>query len=178
MGGTVAMKKHIVLVGLPGAGKTTVGKLVADRLGADFVDCDSIIVRKMQMPVSRIFAQHGETKFRELERQAMVNALSLPPAVISPGGGWIAQPGALEATKAASLVIYLKTSVTTAAKRAEASGVRPLLVGEDPVERMRTLLREREPYYAKADAEVKADIKSAVQVADDIAALAKDRAGW
>jgi shikimate kinase len=76
------------------------------------------------------------------------------------------------------MIIYLKTMVTTAVKRAEASGIRPLLATEDPAERMRTLLKEREPYYVKADAEVKADLKSAAQLAEDIVALAKDRAGW
>ena len=172
------MKKHIVLVGLPGAGKTTVGRLVAERLGAGFFDSDTIIVRQMQMPVSRIFGEHGEKMFRDLERQAMTHALNGPPAVISPGGGWIAQPGALELTQANSFLVYLKTMVVTAANRAQSAGTRPLLVGEDPVNRMRTLQKEREPFYLKADAEVKTDIKAPPLLADEIVALAKERAGW
>ena len=172
------MPQHIVLVGLPGAGKTTVGKLVAEKLGAGFFDSDSIIVRQMQMPVSRIFAEYGELMFRDLERQAMDHALNGPAAVISPGGGWIAQPGALELTKTNSFLVYLKTMVITAAKRAEGSGTRPMLVGEDPVALLRTLLKEREPFYIQANAEVKADIKPVPQLADEIVALAKERAGW
>jgi shikimate kinase len=172
------MRKHIVLVGLPGAGKSTVGRLVAERLGASFFDTDGMIVRKMQMPIARIIGEHGELKFRDMERQAMAQALNGPPAVISPGGGWVAQPGALESAQANSYLVYLKTMVLTAAKRAGGEGTRPLLVGEDPVEKMRTLLKEREPFYIKANAEVKGDIKTAPQLADEIVALAKQNAGW
>jgi shikimate kinase len=172
------MRKHIVLVGLPGAGKSTVGRLVAERLGASFFDTDGMIVRKMQMPITRIIGEHGELKFRDMERQAMAQALNGPAAVISPGGGWVAQPGALESAQPNSYLVYLRTMVLTAAKRAGGEGTRPLLVGEDPVEKMRTLLKERESFYLKANAEVKADIKNASQLADEIVSLAKQNAEW
>lgn len=167
-----------MLVGLPGAGKTTVGRIVAEKLGAGFFDTDSIIVRKMQMPVSRIFAEHGEIKFRAIEQEAMAQAISGPPAVISPGGGWIAQPGAIHSAKDKAFVVYLKAMALTASKRVTGEGTRPLLVGADPVEAMRVLFKEREPFYLQADAEVKADIKTPAQLADEIVALAKERAGW
>ena len=172
------MKRHILLLGLPGSGKITTGRLVAERLGAAFVDSDNIIVRKMQMPISRIFAEYGEPKFRQLEAETMASALAGPPAIIAPGGGWAAQPGQLEAARTNCLIIYLRTMAITAAKRAGGDGTRPLLVGEDPVEVMRQLLKEREPYYVQADCEVKSDVKPAAQVADEIVALAKEHAGW
>ena len=172
------MKKHILLVGLPGSGKTTVGRQVAEHLGAAFIDTDNMIVRKMQMPITRIFGEFGEPKFRELEREAMAAALEGPPSIIAPGGGWVCQPGQLDLAKTSSLVIYIRTMVLTAAKRAGGDGTRPLLVGEDPVETMRQLLKERESFFLQADCEVKADIKNAAQVAEEILALAHERAGW
>lgn len=172
------MKRHILLVGLPGSGKTTVGRLVAERLGTGFIDSDLIIVRKMQMPITRIFAIHGEARFREIERETMAHALEGPPSVLAPGGGWAAQPGQLEQARANSYVVYLKTLAMTAAKRVGSDTTRPMMVGEDPVEHMRDLLKEREPAYMKADAEIKNDVKTAEAAADEVVALAKEHAGW
>lgn len=170
------MKRHLIMVGLPGAGKSTVGRLVADRLGAPFVDLDAVMVRRMQMPVTQIFGEFGELKFRELERETMQSILGGEASVIAPGGGWIAQDGELEKAKPRSFIIYLKTLVTTAVERAGAGG-RPLLEG-DPMERMRQLLKEREPLYTRADLEVKNDHRPAEAAVDEIVQAARTRAGW
>ena len=170
------MKRHLVMVGLPGAGKSTVGQLVASRLGAGFVDLDAVIARRMQMPVTRIFGEFGEQKFRELEREAMQSVLDDEASVIAPGGGWVVQEGELERARDRAFIVYLKTLVTIAAERAGASG-RPLLEG-DPLERMRQLMKEREPWYTRADLEVKNDHRPAEAAADEIVQAARTRAGW
>ncbi len=172
------MKKHIVLVGLPGSGKTTVGRIVAEQLHAGFVDVDSVLNRKEGKPIAMIFAEKGEPAFREMERKEMEAALANQPAVLAPGGGWAAQPGALEAARATGYVIYLKTRPETAASRAAPSGTRPVLMGEDPEARMRTLIKEREPFYTRADGKVETDKKTAEQVAAEVVRLAQTSAGW
>jgi len=172
------MKRHILLVGLPGSGKTTIGRLVAERLGAGFIDSDLIVVRKMQMPIARIFAIHGEGKFREMEKETMEQALAGPPSVLAPGGGWAVQPGQLEAAKPNSFVVYVKVMAMTASKRAATENTRPILAGQDPAEEMRNLLKEREPFYRMAEAEIKNDVRTPEGAADEIVALAKEKAGW
>ncbi|HTS87371.1 MAG TPA: shikimate kinase [Gemmatimonadales bacterium] len=172
------MRRHIVIIGLPGAGKTTVGRLVAERLGAGFLDLDALIVRRMQMPVARVFAEYGEPRFRQLEAEAMRKAITGPPAVIAPGGGWAAQPGAIESVQGLAFLVYLRAMALTAARRASGEGTRPLLVGEDPVELMRQLLKDREPYYLRAECEVKADVKPPQALAEEVVALAQEHAGW
>ena len=172
------MKRHIILLGLPGSGKSTVGRLVAERLRAPFMDIDAIIVRKTLKSIVRIFGEEGEPVFRRMEAETMRGALSGPPAVIAPGGGWAVQPGALESVGDTGFLVYLRTMALTAARRSGSDGTRPLLVGEDPVERMRQLLKEREPFYLRADAEVKADAKSPEVLAQEIVALAIERAEW
>ena len=172
------MKRHIVLIGLPGAGKSTVGKMVAERLHTAFVDIDSILNRKEGKPISMIFAEKGEPAFREMERKEVEAALSHEPAVIAPGGGWAAQRGALDAAKPRGYIVYLKARAEVAAGRAEPSGTRPVLMGDDPLARMKDLFTQRDPFYAKADATVLTEAKSAENVAAEVVKLAQMSAGW
>ncbi|OLC06881.1 MAG: hypothetical protein AUH41_11745 [Gemmatimonadetes bacterium 13_1_40CM_66_11] len=172
------MKKHLVLIGLPGAGKSTIGRMVAERLHAGFVDVDTILIRKEGKPITMIFAEKGEPVFREMERKEVDAALSHDPAVIAPGGGWAAQPGALDAARPRGYIVYLKARAEVAAGRAEPSGTRPVLMGDDPVARMRELFTTRDPLYAKADATVLTEAKSAESVAAEVVKLAQTSAGW
>jgi shikimate kinase len=172
------MSRHIVLVGLPGSGKSTVGKLAAEALGADVIDIDNLLVREMGMPVSQIFGMVGESRFREMEREAVKTAQAREPCIIVPGGGWAAQPGQLEGARSRCLIIYLKCRPDTAAKRSEQGEVRPLLAGADPVQKMRTLLQERDPFYLKADHQVEGDSPSPDAVAREVVELARRHAGW
>ncbi len=172
------MKRHVLLVGLPGAGKSTVGRLVAEGLEAPLLDIDAILVRQIGMPVAQIFGMHGEQRFRSMERDAVGTAQAREPAIIVPGGGWAAQAGQLEAAKPTCLTIYLKCSATTAARRSHDGEVRPLLTGADPVERIRALLQAREPFYRLADYEVSADMKAPAAVAEEVMRLARTHGGW
>ena len=172
------MKKHLVLIGLPGAGKSTVGKIVAERLHAGYVDIDTVLIRKEGKPITMIFAEHGEQAFREMERKEVEAALEHEPAVIVPGGGWAAQPGQLDGARSRGYFVYLKARAEVAAERAVPSGTRPVLMGGDPVDQMRALYQERDPYYAKADATVLAEAKPAEKVADEVLRLAQTNAGW
>ena len=172
------MPRHIVLVGLPGSGKSTVGKLVADALHTVVIDIDGLLVREMGMPVAQIFGMLGEPKFRELEREAVKAAQAREACVIVPGGGWAAQPGQLDGVRVASLVIYLKCQAATAAKRTEQGEARPLLAGMDPGQRIRALLDEREPFYLTADHTVNTEDVPPEAVAAEVMTLARQYGGW
>ena len=172
------MPRHILLVGLPGSGKSTVGKLVAEGLGADVIDIDSLLVREMGKPVSQIFGMVGEARFRQMERDAVNAAQTRESCIIVPGGGWAAQPGQLQAAKQQSLVIYLKCSAATATKRSEQGEARPLLAGVDPGQRMRSLLEEREVFYTQADHKVDAEYGAAEAVAAEVIDLARQYGDW
>ncbi len=172
------MKRHLVLIGLPGAGKSTVGRLVAEQLHAGFVDIDTILIRKEGKPIAMIFAEKGEQAFRDMERKEVEAALTNEPAIIVPGGGWAAQPGAIDAARSYGYLVYLKARAEVAAERAVPAGTRPVLMGQDPVEQMRELFTTRDPFYAKADATVLTEAKSAEKVADEVVRLAQINAGW
>jgi shikimate kinase len=170
----------VVLVGLPGSGKTTVGRLAAAQLGAPFVDVDDEIERVAAQTIPEIFEARGETGFRELERSAMRLALGAEPAVLAPGGGWAAQPGAMEEAREPAFIIYLTVPVDVAAQRVALDSRRstvdrrPLTVDHP----LTVLMKEREAFYRQADVVVSNAANDPVSVARLVCELARRYAGW
>lgn len=169
------MKQHLILSGLPGAGKSTVGALVAGQLGCGFVDLDRQVEAATGTSIPDLFAARGESGFRELEREAMDAALAGSPAVIASGGGWAAQPGNMDAVRGRALVVYLAVAPAAAAARLAGAGDRPLLVGGNPRLALERLLEAREPFYRLADAEVDGDAGSPELVAASVHAVVRGR---
>jgi len=143
---------HLILVGLPGVGKTTIGKAVARRLGRQFLDFDQEIERRSGMDVRDIFRLKGEDHFREMEF-ALTKELSVTGGmVLSPGGGWIAQQRSVELLRSNGRIIYLRASPEAVARRLRRVETRPLLAGRDPVLALRELYQKRRALYETADA--------------------------
>ncbi|HET7603589.1 MAG TPA: shikimate kinase [Gemmatimonadales bacterium] len=174
------MKRHVVLVGLPGSGKSTVGRLAAGLLGAPFLDLDDEIERVAGQSVREIFEVRGEAGFRELERGAMRRALCAEPAIVAPGGGWAAQPGAMEEARELAFIMYLSVPAEVAAARCAMDGQestvnrRPLTVDQP----LALLMKAREPYYLQADVVVSNAADDASRVARLVSDLARRHAGW
>jgi shikimate kinase len=157
------------MIGPPGAGKTTVGALVAGLLGLDFADTDTVVEEAAGKPVSDIFVQDGEEAFRALERRAAARLIGSHPGVVALGGGAILDPGTREIL-AGRRVVYLETGFVSAVHRTGLDTPRPLLFG-NPRARMKTLLEERLPVYAAlAWITVPTDDREPADIARDIAA--------
>jgi len=142
--------KHLVLVGLMGAGKTTVGQMCAARLGRAFVDTDDLVETLAHASVSEIFASDGEARFRELEQQAVAEACASPePLVIACGGGAVLAPANRRLLRAAGTVVWLRAPTSVLSDRVADGSGRPLLAsGTGPnLERLAGL---REGAYAAA----------------------------
>lgn len=162
--------ERIVLVGFMAAGKTTVGRVLARRLGWDFIDFDEVIERRTGMTVAEIFRSRGEAAFREMEARLTDEFGGARGVVLAPGGGWITHPELLDAVGPGTLVVWLRISPEEAVRRAMADAVhRPLLAGADPLGKARLLLSEREPLYFLADASVETDGREAEDIAYEIA---------
>lgn len=164
----------VVLIGPPGAGKSTVGRLLASALGVPFTDTDAEIEASAGKPVSDIFIEDGEPAFRALERAAVAEALDNRTGVVAVGGGAVLDPGTQEAL-AGHRVVYLETGFGAAARRTGMSQARPLLIG-NPRATLKILLEQRIPVYQRlATITVSTDDRAPEEVAGDIAGrLASD----
>lgn len=143
--------RPIALVGLMGAGKTTIGRRLAQTLKLKFVDADAEIEQAAGMRVSEIFAKHGEADFRRGERSVIARLLSEPPHVLATGGGAFIDPETRAMMKEKAISIWLKAPLDVLMRRVERRDDRPLLHTEDPRAVMQALMDKRYPIYAEAD---------------------------
>lgn len=141
---------NLYLVGFMGTGKSTVGRAVAHKLGFNLIDSDHAIEERQQKTIPEIFAQQGEPAFRAMEREFIEGGHPLERTVIACGGGLVIQPGMLERLKAHGVVVCLHASIETILARTARHQNRPLLVSENPEERVRTLYAQREAIYRRS----------------------------
>lgn len=169
---------HLVLVGLPGAGKSTVGPLVAEMAGCAFLDFDVEIERRTGLAVLDIFRERGEPAFRKLERELTAELRTSPGAVLAPGGGWIVDPANVAQLRPPSRIVHLRVTPDVAlARLGDGVASRPLLMKGNPRQNLALLEWQRTPLYASADAEVDTQMLEPQRVALMLRELAS-RWGW
>ena len=162
----------VVLTGFMGTGKTSLGRRVAARLAQPFLDTDTLIEQREGRSVAAIFAADGEAHFRAAERRAIAEAVAVPGAVISTGGGAIVDPENFAMLRAAAPVVCLVARPDVIlARTSTAEGVRPLLRGGDPRRRIDQLLAERAPAYARADLTLDTSDRSVDELATELEAF-------
>lgn len=171
-------KRHLLLVGLSGAGKSTVGRLAAAALGAPFVDLDEEVVRHAGRAIPVLFQEKGEAAFRAVEAACARAALAGPPAVVAAGGGFFDDPANRAAAHAVALTVYLEVTPAIAAVRLGGSAGRPLLDGGEPAARLAAQLDRREAGYLMAEQVVATDGATAEVIALRVASLAREHGGW
>ena len=167
-------ERPIALIGLMGAGKSAVARVLGERLGVSVADLDGMIEAVEGCSVAELFERAGEAWFRRRESELLAEAIRSGVKVVACGGGVVLDPERRRMLRERCRVVWLEASPATAAERLEAAGgdtpsVRPLLAGRPARERLETLLRERAPLYAEAaHARVVTDGKSPEQVADAV----------
>lgn len=166
-----------VLVGFMGSGKSVVGKELARRLGARFADTDARIEEMAGATVPEIFAARGETAFRELERDAIRDLVSVPGRVIATGGGAFLDEENRRLLSAYAPVIHLEASPGTVLSRLAGDAGRPLLAGPDRERTVRELHARRAASYREADFSVRTDALSVEEVADRIVRILSGKEG-
>lgn len=163
----------VVLIGMMGAGKTTVGQLLAKQSGAAFVDLDALIERRCGLKIDQIFATLGEPEFRRLESEQLASIAPADRQVVSVGGGAPCNQQNFEAIRKLGTVIYLRADPEGLVSRVKNDSAPRPKIARDPLSDIRGLLAEREQYYLRADVVVDAD-RSADEIVEEI----RRRIGW
>lgn len=146
-----AVRRTVALVGLMGAGKTTVGRRLARTLGLPFKDADAEIEIAAGRSVADIFAERGEPEFRRGERRVIERLLDGPPVVLATGGGAFMNTETRALIRGKALSVWLRADLDVLVRRVRKRDTRPLLRGRDPHEVLERLMAERDPVYAEAD---------------------------
>ena len=170
--------RNLILVGLMGAGKTAIGKLVANALSIPYIDTDQEIEEAARMTVSELFAQYGEPEFRALETRVIERILTEGPAIVSTGGGAFVNPQNRALIASSGLSMWLKADLETLWERVKRRQTRPLLKTANPKQTLKDLMDSRYPIYAEADLTVLSRNARKETVMQDVlkalAALAED----
>lgn len=168
------LERPVVLVGLMGAGKTTVGRRLATRFGAPFVDSDSEIEAAAGYSVQDIFDKYGEAAFREGERKVMLRLLKEPAQIIATGGGAFMDASTRQMIADNGISVWLKAELPVLLERVSRRNHRPLLKTGDPEQILGRLIKERYPVYAEADIVVESAHDPHSVVVDKIVAALRD----
>lgn len=169
--------RSVVLVGMMGAGKSSIGRRLALRLGIPFVDADAEIEKAAGMTISDIFAIRGETEFRTGEARVILRLLESGPQVLATGGGAFTNPDTRSAIGAKGISIWLKAEFDVLMKRIRRRHDRPLLKTDDPGATLRKLIEERDPVYALADLTVQSREVMHEKIVDEIVGALAGRMG-
>lgn len=159
---------NLALIGFMATGKSAVGRIAAQRLGFEFVDTDAIIEKRLNQPITQIFAAKGEPWFRQYESDLVSELATYRRTVIATGGGLGANPANLAQLKTCALVVCLWASPETIWNRAKRNSNRPLLQDPDPLGKIRRLLEARQPVYRQADVLVDAERRPLSRIAQQV----------
>ena len=169
------MKENVILIGFMGVGKTSLGKLLALKLGCGFVDLDEKIERDSGLTIPKIFETYGEKYFRELEKAAVKEVSARRNIVIATGGGTVKDEENLQLLKNSGVIICLTTEPEEIFRRTARQGERPVLDGggNERLETIKKLLAEREQFYSQADFQIDTTDWSPLQIVNKICDILK-----